>query len=829
MSGPAQIFPLLPAIYRIRDAAQGGPLENLIDVFQDVLDSLDQDVSGLYENWFIETCAEWVVPYIGDLLRARPLHAAGQGTFTARAYVAHTLAYRRRKGTVVVLEQLARDVTGFPARAVEFFQLLATTQYLNHLRPQNVITPDLRDTSALELIGGPFEQAARTADVRAIVDPPLDPALAADVIDDTLRVRGKYNIPDVGIFLWRLQSYAVTLSTPRAVIDGTDGRYRFHPMGLDEPLFNQSRTLPPFTRVSAEINVPGELRRRALFDELESRRQQLVDNRQVWLPVTAFPIGAEIVDSNGNTEKAVAGGTSGGVQPAWPTTVGTQIADGGITWEMMAKGFAIAGQYFGAEPVLEIFPVTAAQPVPPEQIMICDLRDLPPPAAPGTWRQSPSSKIYTRAGDQAQITMPIQVSVDPVLGRIAFAASAIPGDPAKVQVSYSYGFSGDLGGGPYNRTDSVTPLLAGITPWQVAVTQELAPVPNAVFTHLADAITAWNALPAVPERFGVIAILDSHTYQENLTGPNHIVVPEGSTLLIVAADWPALRQPGAPKNTELVPDGVRPHVLGNVEVEGTAPSASTNPGTLILNGLWIEGALRMLAGNLGGLQVVHSTPFPFAPFTLGLSVEPSGNPDLENSQLNITLQRAICHAINLPATVRSLSMVDSIVDAGSGIAIAAPGTDANIQSSTILGTIGTAKAFGVRTLEAGNSIFHDLVNVERTQAGCMRFCYVPTDISRTPRRYRCQPDLALTGITDKAVEAAIRGRLQPLFTSIVYGDPGYAQLASACAKEIRAGADDGAEMGTFYFLKQPQRDSNLRIALLEYLRFGLQAGIFHVT
>lgn len=37
-----------------------------------------------------------------------------------RAWVANTLAYRRRKGTALVLEQLARDVTGWPATAVEF-------------------------------------------------------------------------------------------------------------------------------------------------------------------------------------------------------------------------------------------------------------------------------------------------------------------------------------------------------------------------------------------------------------------------------------------------------------------------------------------------------------------------------------------------------------------------------------------------------------------------------------------------------------------------------------------------------------------------------------
>ncbi len=44
-----------------------------------------------------------------------------------------------------MLEQLARDVTGWPARVVEFFERLATTQYLNHLRPQALARADLRD------------------------------------------------------------------------------------------------------------------------------------------------------------------------------------------------------------------------------------------------------------------------------------------------------------------------------------------------------------------------------------------------------------------------------------------------------------------------------------------------------------------------------------------------------------------------------------------------------------------------------------------------------------------------------------------------------------
>ena len=36
-------------------------------------------------------------------------------------------------------------------------------------------------------------------------------------------------------------------------------------------------------------------------------------------------------------------------------------------------------------------------------------------------------------------------------------------------------------------------------------------------------------------------------------------------------------------------------------------------------------------------------------------------------------------------------------------------------------------------------------------------------------------------------------------------------------------------MGAFCMLQQPQRLANLQIALDEYLRFGLEAGIFFVT
>jgi hypothetical protein len=210
-----------------------------------------------------------------------------------------------------------------------------------------------------------------------------------------------------------------------------------------------------------------------------------------------------------------------------------------------------------------------------------------------------------------------------------------------------------------------------------------------------------------------------------------------------------------------------------------------------------------------------------------LSVTASAAANSGNAELAITLQNSICGPITLPATVPSLSLIDSIVASGltadsSQPAISASGSDVNIQTTSVLGTT------SARTLEASNSILLGVANSVRRQTGCVRFSYLP-DNSTTGRRYHCQPDLALAAAADPSLYPGIRLQMQPVFTSPTFGDPGYAQLGFQCAAEIRTGADDGAEMGAFDYLKQPQRETNLRSSLNEYLRFGLEAGIFFVN
>jgi hypothetical protein len=50
-----------------------------------------------------------------------------------------------------------------------------------------------------------------------------------------------------------------------------------------------------------------------------------------------------------------------------------------------------------------------------------------------------------------------------------------------------------------------------------------------------------------------------------------------------------------------------------------------------------------------------------------------------------------------------------------------------------------------------------------------------------------------------------------------------------CAIELATGADNGAEMGVWNLLQQPQREANLLNALDDYLRVGLEAGLIFVT
>ena len=710
-----QLYQLLPTLYRLRDADRGEPLRALLAVIGHELQGIEADIDALYDNWFVETAVDWLVPYIGDLLGVRGLYSAPTTAFTQRAYVANTLSYRRRKGTAHVLEDLARDVTGWPARAIEFFEILATTQYMNHIRLFNQVTPDLRDLNQLDLIGTPFERTPRTAEVRHINNR-----------------RGKYNISNIGLFLWRLQNYPLEGVMPRQSITQPHG-YHFSPLGNPAPLFNapldeQSEVLASDQSSSTgELQVPTPIRRVAFHEDLTNYQTRYA----------AVPIVDRPANSN----------------------------------------------FYGPRRSLSI--VTDGTRVPPMNIVCQDLRN---------WDRPPAGKV----------------AVDVVLGRLTFATGEEPED---VRVAFNYGFSADIGGGPYPRT--MTLSEPDPTIWQITLQAG---------DTLAQALNDWAA-SANPK--GLITIGDSATYDANVT----INLPAHGWLVIEAAD------------------GERPHFQANSGIFVNAPivpAPSSNAATLKLSGLLIEGSVEVEGkvdvtisdGTLVPGRALNEDGSPAQPDQASLIAT---NTDVID--LAVTIARSIVGPIRMPAECKSLLVQDSIIAAPARdpqprvAAIAAnddatlPGPVTSIERCTIFGAV------NVKELSlASEAIFMQPVNAERRQVGCVRFSHVPQG-SRTPRRYHCQPDLAMEQRAKElnvetlplSEEGPIRIRVRPEFTRTQYGAAAFAQLGQSCAEEIRRGAEDGSEMGVFNLLKQPQREGSLRIALDEYLRFGLEAGIFFVT
>ena len=106
---PDFLYDLVPAVYRLRDADRGWPLRGLLRVIAEQAGVIERDIGQLYENWFIETCDDWVVPYIGALVGYTPVAVGPNPGTGARAQareriaiprreVANTIRFRRRKG-----------------------------------------------------------------------------------------------------------------------------------------------------------------------------------------------------------------------------------------------------------------------------------------------------------------------------------------------------------------------------------------------------------------------------------------------------------------------------------------------------------------------------------------------------------------------------------------------------------------------------------------------------------------------------------------------------------------------------------------------------------
>jgi len=223
-----KIWEMIPAYYRHEDGIAENPhvMRALVEIIAKQASQVRRSHDQLWQDQFIEQCRDWAVPYIGDLLATRmlsSLNARGQ-----RVDVAKTIYYRRRKGTLGVLEELIGDITGWEGKITESFKRLARAPHgLDPKIVQRVglITqtpaggvPDFRQTWGAPLSDSPFDEFHHTPDFR-----------------QHRGHLGRYNIPKLGVHIYRIKVNKVENSQPFRL---DDERYSFDPSGRDIQLFS---------------------------------------------------------------------------------------------------------------------------------------------------------------------------------------------------------------------------------------------------------------------------------------------------------------------------------------------------------------------------------------------------------------------------------------------------------------------------------------------------------------------------------------------------------------------------------------------------------------
>jgi hypothetical protein len=751
------MYELLPAVYRRRDkertgggsdlrGADGGPLSEFLSIVGEQAIRLREDIESLYDNWFIETCQEWVVPYIADLIGYQLVQSQRLTFFSVRREVANTIGYRRRKGSLALLEMLARDIAGWHARAVELYPLIVAAPSIRYADADGEATQrgglvnfhETQDLDVLESFNGACNEIAHTVDVRRI---------------GSMRTPGRFKTSNVAVFVSRLKIFSVTDALARSQEErGVPHCYTFSALGNDTALFTKPEDETSVAQIAGPLNLPIPIRRRRLSVPNPKR-----------------------VGQRGNELG----------EPPWIVS---------NDYYGREKSFFIkVGGWRGDDKDIEA-----------EHIIPADLSG---------WRYRP------RRG---------YVALDPQLGRIAFHPQERPRD---VWVRYHYAFPAELGGGEYKR--SLMPCRpkavsnqvgdASSKCYSVCTHPPTSQGQERVFRSLQAAFEKW-----VEERprKAIIEIQDSAVYDE--VHARAIRLHHGQELQFRARS------------------GCRP-ILRFVDRSTGRPESLLIEGEqnsrLELNGLLIAGRGLEVKKCLGELAIIHSTLVPGWDLEedrdgKSLPAEESkarvgrASVSLESVGVNVVVSESILGPIQInngsPHQKTILRIENSILDACGDDEPAICGPSAEnyaalyLRNSTILGQV------HANVIEsADNTIFTQRVHVKRQQNGCIRFCYVAPN-SRTPRRYHCQPDLAVAKLegSEKEREAL---RVRPIFTSARYGTAAYCQLHYGCAPEITTGAEDQSEMGVFHDLFQAQRSRALQVRLNEYVPGGFESRVLFIN
>ena len=782
------LFDRLPEIYRTRDAEQSpaNQLRAYLAAIEGTFGALHDHIAQLYEDLFIDTCDDWVIPYIADLLGTT--HLKGEPR-TLRADVADTIALRRRKGTLGAIERLAVNLTGWACRSVEMRENLGWSQHLNHQRPDAGGDPPyadlgltrftvprggtapIRDPAELALLGTPFDNFSYTADTKPAVD-------AARHV----------NLPNLAIFLWRLAAYRLPRVRPlaRGVTDlGAQPaglarfvlRFDLHPLDIPIRLFNTSR--PGFLRPGTSGGVISPL------TEADAVPGPMLDAR-------------------------LTSGTPAGHPDAY---VQVDFYDASVT---PPTGFDLG------DVGLQLFmPQTLAPLLVPA-----------PPQTEWRWLCRGDNLCAWETGLRRPVRSG-EIVVDPDIGRVAIGldTSAQAGElivtenaslVSRMFIALTYGAAGPVGAHPVSRSfpaaDPSVELrhvgdVAGGTTLQAAL-NGLAAATKPVIIEIHDSLVhrVDLSLLAGTTVDGTVSLRLAQSLTIRAAGEHRpiVLLAQPLSLRPVSAAGATPFEPQVRlEGLYVAPDESVPFPAGAALIDRAAVARLEIVGCTLA-----PGGYSLRDGSRAAMQ-------PALRLTAGYGFADPNDVNAFVPTPDIVIQRSIVGMVAVDERYR-LDIEDSIVDAGLGFrdaptglfAIAAATDPANAWGAPL--DFDGLTCFGpVRVAEVGGfgGIFTQRFAVLDNQHGCIKWSAFSGDADRLPPNHFC--------VSAKGARI--------VFTSERFNDPGYAQLARETDRRMRELGPDDDAMGAFGFLLEAHKWTNLHVRLREFMPVGVRPLVVPVT
>lgn len=761
-----KLWEWIPEIYRELDGepegTAQGTLRALVELIADQAAIIRRDIDRLWDDQQIALADDWAVPYIGDLLGTLPV--SEQNRRGQRVSVARTIFYRRRKGTLPVLEALIRDIADLDGAVVEAFRRLGRTRHrldpeVPGLEGPVTRTPpggtiDLRSPRISDILDGPFDDVAHTLDVRRQRGP-----------------HGRYNIPKINFHLYRLQAFGVRLATP---FDLGDGRFTFDPSGRDIDLF-QPRQRP--------------------------------DEGEPWRPVREWEVPAPLTCRRLNA-------ASFALEPPVPTDLVDELAAYvGLTYRN-ESGFRrmLGDRLTPAQLILHLSDLLedSLTPLSPKVHLWPGAVALTIAAGAGA---EPLLRHQALGADLATWGAGVTVQpdrralVDPARGRILLTDAPGAGEALFARLHH-FGLANPVGAGPFDRA-------AGLSP-EDEVTGTLPTGPTDADGFFTD---PGPVDPVTLPTMGVHRVPTSKTYVPDIGATQTWAGVGPLTLEAADGERPLLRfEPAAVDPTvtitaaaggdppDLVLDGlwlgVQPPDLAAVTLANADAPVPVVPARIVLDGDFRRVVLRHCTIDPGGerarVDPLTSLPIPAVTLEIAGQVE------------QLIIERCITGPI-LEATstgdacsVRDVILCDSIVlsldPAVPALSTRIAGVE--LHRCTVFGDVTVNRLF------ASEALIQGLVRVTDTQHGCFRFSATDAHPDR-----RLPPQFE-SHLIDPALP-------NHAFTSRRFGDSGFAQLSPTAPPEIFRGGENRAEIGAFNRRLLAIRLADLETKITEFLPFGL--------